>query len=251
MSSESAVNVGNLIGQLESYADKGLGALENAKQEILQLTERVSQLEASQARLEKKLNQLLDGDSLKTDSVSSPKGSLVETTEQAEKVIAAEEVKEALEVKEAVEAEPAIKTAAMALDKLNPQQRLQHWVKSYPRSFIPNQPQPLKVGIHKELLATEGGDIKKIRRALASYVKVPRYLRCIKEGAVRVDLKGDNAGLVSKEEAGFAQANLQKLEQHKKQREAQKKQQQAEQQQRLAEERLQEKLSALMQLKTN
>ncbi|HKM16507.1 MAG TPA: ProQ/FinO family protein [Marinospirillum sp.] len=215
MSLESILDVNNLLEQLESYADKGLGALGTAQQDIQQLTKRVAQLET---KLEK-LTQQLD----------LPTVPAVPTAPAA--VVAAVE-------------------ATSALDKLNSQQRLKHWIKIYSSAFILSQPKPLKVGIHDDLLAAEGGELKKIQRALAGYVKLPRYLHCLKAGAVRLDLQGQPAGSVTQQEADFAQAQLQKLAQNNKQREAQKKQQQAKQEERLITDRLQNKLSALMQLNT-
>ncbi len=243
MSVEFEAGVDGLLGQLESYANKGLGALENAKQEITklearnqQLTDRVAQLEASIEKLGSRL----------AESIENPVTADFLGRSDALMVM----IKETLGV-----ASPAVCTqdktpTESELDKLNPQQRLAHWIKSYPRSFMPGQPQPLKVGIHEELQALEGGDMKKIRRALAGYVKVPRYLRCMRLGAVRLDLNGNNAGFVTKEEADFAAAHLQELEERKKQRATQKKKQQVEQQNRLTANRLQNKLSALMQLNT-
>lgn len=230
MSLETVVGVESLLEQLESYADKGLGALGSAQQEIQQLTERVTQLEAKLEALVQQINQPL-------------------TLEFASPLLVTLKTNTSLKTEMPIETAAPVETAA-PLDALNPQERLKHWIKTYPKAFMPNQPQPLKVGIHEEILAAEGGDLKKIRRALAGYVKVPRYLRCMKKGAARLDLQGSHVGLVNEEEAGFAQAHLQTLEQQKEQREAQKAQQQTEQAERLETDRLHGKLSALMQQNT-
>lgn len=231
MSLETVVGVDSLLKQLENYADKGLGALGSAQQEIQQLTERVTQLEAKLESLIQQINQPL-------------------TVELASPLMVTLKANTSLETEAPVEIKAPVETAAIDLDALNPQQRLKHWIKTYPQAFMPNQPQPLKVGIHEEILAAEGGDMKKIRRALAGYVKVPRYLRCMKKDAVRLDLQGNQAGVVNAEEAAFALAHLQRLEQQKKQREAQRIEQQAEQAKRLVAENLQDKLSALVQQNT-
>lgn len=236
MSLETVVGVESLLEQLESYADKGLGALGSAQQEIQQLTERVTQLEAKLEALVQQINQPL------TLEFASPLLVTLKTNTSLKTEMP-------IETAAPVEIETPVETAA-PLDALNPQERLKHWIKTYPKAFMPNQPQPLKVGIHEEILAAEGGDLKKIRRALAGYVKVPRYLRCMKKGAARLDLQGSHVGLVNEEEAGFAQAHLQTLEQQKQQREAQKAQQQTEQAERLETDRLHGKLSALMQQNT-
>lgn len=241
MSVKTEMDVDNLLGQLENYANKGLGALETAKQEIQTLETRNQQLSDRVELLERNIDLLRRH---LTEALTNP--AEAEFLSRSDSLMVM--IKETLGVAPPRTATPVSTLSASELDKLNPQQRLAHWIKTYPRAFMPGQPQPLKVGIHEELLAVEGGDMKKIRRALASYVKVPRYLRCMKTGAVRLDLKGNNAGFVTKEEASFAQTHLQELEQLKKQREAQKQQQEAKQHERLSAGRLQTKLSALMQL---
>lgn len=241
MSVEIDVDVDQLLGQLETYANKGISALENAKQEIARLEDQNQHLNNRVAHLEASIEMLR---TRLTTALENPvEADLINRTDSLMFMI-----KETLGV-----VSPAVKSSsttatASELDKLNPQQRLQHWIKNYPRSFMPGQPQPLQVGIHEALLAIEGGDMKKIRRALASYVKVPRYLRCMRAGAVRLDLQGNNAGFVTKEEADFAAEHLQKLEKNKKQRDTQKKKILAEKQEQLEADRLQNKLSALMKL---
>lgn len=242
MSLESILDVNNLLEQLESYADKGLGALGAAQQNIQQLTKRVAQLEAKLEKLTQQINQPL------TVELASP---LMVTLKTNTSLETETPVKTAMPV--AIEAPAEIEIpaeTAAPLDALNSQQRLKHWIKTYSSAFLISQPKPLKVGIHDDLLAAEGGELKKIRRALAGYVKLPRYLHCLKAGAVRLDLQGQPAGSVTQQEADFAQAQLQKLAQNNKQREAQKKQQQAKQEERLITDRLQNKLSALVQLNT-
>lgn len=256
MSSKSTMNVGNLFGQLENYADRSIGALENARQEIQQLTTRVTRLEADLDALRQQLSHAFSSfvKPHPEHKAAAPLDVAVTPSKAIEHAVAPviENVveKKQIEVEEVEEAQSTPKTeppkAKSNLDKLSAQERLKHWVATYPNVFIPSQPQPLKVGIHKELLAEEGGDIKKIRRALACYVKLPRYSRCIKEGAQRLDLQGNDAGLVTQEEAGFAQEHLQALEQKNKQPSAQKKQQLTKQDDS-TEGRLQNKLSALMQ----
>jgi len=235
------VDVDKLLGQLESYANKGLDALGKAKQEIAELEARNQQLNERVVQLEKNIEIL--GVRLKEALENPIEAGLLSRSDSLMVMI-----KETLGLSKPGESAKVSKPSASELDKLNPQERLAYWIKTYPRSFMPGQPQPLKIGIHEELLAVEGGDMKKIRRALASYVKVPRYLRCMKAGAVRLDLKGNNAGFVTKEEADFAAEQLQKLEANKKQRNALKKKQQLEKQEVLSSNRLKNKLSALIEM---
>lgn len=120
-------------------------------------------------------------------------------------------------------------------------------VNEYPETFSSEEPKPLKIGIQEDLVSEEKVSRGKIKRALATYVRNPRYLQSLVEGADRVDLKGESAGKVSAEEEVHAKA---KLDEYKQRRiERQKEQRKA---QRVAEkeERLSNKLDALM-AKTN
>ena len=57
------------------------------------------------------------------------------------------------------------------------------------------------MGIHQELAEREEWPNKLIRRALANYVNLPRYIKAVREGVERVDLDGQPAGKVDKEAA--------------------------------------------------
>ena len=131
------------------------------------------------------------------------------------------------------------------LEKFDAKEILAQWSQSYPKAFSTVSIQPLKIGIHEDLanihehlihksLTHEGLTIAEplpdhwIRRALASYVKSPRYLRVLKTGAVRMDLAGNNAGFVTEEEANHAKEQLemmrhQRLEKEKEVREKEEK----------------------------
>lgn len=234
--------VDDLLDQLVSYADKGLGALDSARNEIRQLEAHNAELEGRVAQLEGRINSLR---SRLTQAIQNPADAALLSRPDALMLM----IRETLGLK-VDHAAPAGIQNDPAIEGLNPQQRLQHWIKTYPKAFMPGQPQPLKVGIHEDILAAEGGEMKKIRRALAGYVKVPRYLRCMKAGAVRLDLTGRNAGFVTAEEAGFAQQQLDNLEQQKKQQDEHRNQHLLQQQQQEEEQRIKNKLSELMQRHT-
>ncbi|SFC39438.1 ProQ/FINO family protein [Marinospirillum celere] len=234
--------VDDLFDQLTSYADQGLGALGRAQQEIHALKERNLELESRVEELEGKLNQLKE--KINTQLQGPEAESLLSRPDALMMLI-----RETLGLK-APEAQKVPEEGFANLEAMNPQQRLEHWVSKYPRAFMPGQPQPLKIGIHEDLLAAEGGDQKKIRRALAGYVKLPRYLRCLKAGAVRLDLQGSNAGFVTEQEAEFAREQLELWETQKKQKEHQRRKQEEEQKKRAEEDRLSSKLQQLMQLNT-
>lgn len=83
--------------------------------------------------------------------------------------------------------------------------------KQFPNAF-PKNPAPklpLKIGIHRDLLEqseTLGISKKALREAIKVWCCGNRYWDCVVEGAVRVDLKGESVGVVTKEEATQSQA---------------------------------------------
>jgi ProP effector len=79
----------------------------------------------------------------------------------------------------------------------------------FPQCFSIEVPRaPLKIGIHAEILTALNGAIRpdQLQRALADYTSVPGYLRSIVSGASRCDLYGSPAGVVTDEEAAYANA---------------------------------------------
>lgn len=93
-------------------------------------------------------------------------------------------------------------------EKFSAKDILDQWCKRYPKAFSNPCMQPLKIGIHEDLAASEKLPDHWIRRALAGYVRSPRYLRLLKAGAVRLDLNGNNAGFITEEEALHAAEQL-------------------------------------------
>lgn len=80
-----------------------------------------------------------------------------------------------------------------------------HFPLAFPKK--PGPKLPLKIGIHKDLVAHAeqlGLSASEIRAALKKWCQGKRYNECMLAGAVRVDLQGHAAGFVSKEEATFA-----------------------------------------------
>ena len=69
---------------------------------------------------------------------------------------------------------------------------------------------PLKVGIDADLLAAVGGSIPRTEliRALAMYCSSDGYLRRVLTGALRVDLEGKPAGVVTADDEKHAKAKL-------------------------------------------
>lgn len=95
-------------------------------------------------------------------------------------------------------------TAEPAPQPPSPQALLRQWYKRYPHAFFTGHTKPLKVGIHQDLAQCEPWSGKLIRRALANYVNLPRYVKSMREGAERIDLDGNPAGKVDKEAARHA-----------------------------------------------
>jgi sRNA-binding protein len=74
---------------------------------------------------------------------------------------------------------------------------------------------PLMVGIYEAVLKSKphlGGSRKRVRSAIGNYVGGRTYLRAMIEGAVRVDLHGDPAGIVTAADAKFAAMRLARLD---------------------------------------
>ncbi|WP_240704264.1 MULTISPECIES: ProQ/FINO family protein [Cobetia] len=117
----------------------------------------------------------------------------------------------------------------------SPQALLKQWYKRYPDTFFKGHTRPLKIGIHVELLENEPWDEKLVRRALAGYVHLPRYLKAVRAGTQRVDLEGQSVGAVTEDEALHARQQLAELTRQQKEREEQ-----------AASQRISHKLSELM-----
>lgn len=63
---------------------------------------------------------------------------------------------------------------------------------------------PLNIGIHKDLLEQAealGITASDIRAAMKKWIKSKRYSECMVAGAARIDLKGQEVGFVTKDEA--------------------------------------------------
>lgn len=121
----------------------------------------------------------------------------------------------------------------------SPQSLLSQWYQRYPETFFKGHTQPLKTGIHLDLVAREPWPEKLVRRALACYVHLPRYLKAVRADAMRVDLDGQAAGTVTEGEARHARKQLDELT--KKQ-----KKQQKQHSERKESEQLDRKLSQLL-----
>lgn len=91
----------------------------------------------------------------------------------------------------------------------SPAQLFRHLSAKWPAAFNSKAPRPLKIGIHHDIRALDGElSEDELRRALRAYATMPRYLARLDAGAVRVDLDGEPAGVVSDADAATAKALL-------------------------------------------
>jgi sRNA-binding protein len=79
-------------------------------------------------------------------------------------------------------------------------------IEQFPDCFGCNDHRPLKIGIHKDLMA-RGVDRRAVRLGLSRYCGHIGYHNALVEGATRIDLDGQPAGIVTAQEAGFAAKN--------------------------------------------
>lgn len=107
-------------------------------------------------------------------------------------------------------------TAAPEATAPSPQALLQEWYQRYPGAFFQGHTRPLMVGIHEVLAAREPWPEKLVRRALACYVNLPRYLKAMREDAERIDLDGQPAGKVDAQSADYAHRKLERLQGEKR-----------------------------------
>jgi ProP effector len=81
----------------------------------------------------------------------------------------------------------------------------------FPRAFFTygGKRKPLKLGIHKDILALKLGIAQRaLSRALRAYCGNLGYLRASVTGAARIDLQGEPAGVVTADEAEHARQRL-------------------------------------------
>ena len=96
-------------------------------------------------------------------------------------------------------AQETVQEVAKEAEAPSPQALLNQWYQRYPKAFFKGHTKPLKIGIHHDLAQREPWSGKLIRRALANYVNLPRYVKSMREGAERFDLDGNPVGRVDKE----------------------------------------------------
>lgn len=202
-----------LFDLLEAQARLGLN-------EIASLRQRVATLEAENRQLREAL-----ASSAPEPELPEPHAERSHTLPERAATAVVAEVAESAETEatttppDTPEAAPAASAERQAEGELpSPQALLNEWYRRYTNTFFKGHTRPLKVGIHEDLLAREPWPEKLVRRALACYVHLPRYLKAVRVGAERVDLDGQPAGTVNEEEASHARQKLEGLQARQRER---------------------------------
>ena len=98
---------------------------------------------------------------------------------------------------------------------------LEQLYRTFPKAFIKEgDAKPLKIGIFDDLKAAIAGkpefSVSKVRAALRLYTTRLRYLYCLKEGAKRIDLEGNEVEEVSAEHVEFAKNKFEEIKDKRK-----------------------------------
>ncbi len=202
-----------MLAALECEAQGVNERLAQARARIAELEARASELETRNRELEAQLASAGRSESENGASVPEEGEELRHKTVQA----AAEGSGMALDA-EATPPEGAGSSIAQG-EAPSPQALLKQWYRRYPETFFERHTRPLAVGIHETLAAREPFDEKLIRRALAGYVNLPRYLKAVRSGVARVDLDGSDAGVVGDDDARHAREQLNTLKARQEARE--------------------------------
>lgn len=170
----------------------------DAVAEVMRLRAHLRRLEAENARLREALLRVEEGIAAASESAAASREAVAESHDR-----------------QAAAAGPVPSAPSACGDDPDrppsPRALLNQWYQRYPQAFFKGHTRPLKVGIHQDLLAREPWPEKLVRRALACYVHLPRYLKAVRAGAERVDLDGRAVGAVGDEEAQHARAKLDAL----------------------------------------
>jgi len=146
------------------------------------------------------------------------------------------------------EKSPEAKNRNRAKNRAANQAALQQLCEAYPEVFNRDNVRPLKIGIQEDLIADEKLARNRIKRALASYVRNPAYLKALVVGAERVGIDGQASGSVTEEEAAHATEKLDQIKQERRERQKQERQQARQRAEQEKEERLSNKLDQLLEL---
>ncbi|AVI62900.1 ProQ/FINO family protein [Halomonas sp. GFAJ-1] len=184
-----AASVQHLLASLEAHLERTTSELktlrrENAwlKQQLAAQSEPNDDIPVPEASLE--APESIPQQNEKTEPEAGERGATEGTVERAVTKEAAQET---------------VHEVAKGAEAPSPQALLNQWYQRYPKAFFKGHTKPLKIGIHHDLAQREPWSGKLIRRALANYVNLPRYVKSMREGVERLDLDGNPVGKVDKE----------------------------------------------------
>ena len=195
-----AASLMNILDDLEARLERTQAELHALREENQRLKQQLALKNAqSQSEPSSEATTTIDTEIHSEEAVDAkvldPKAP--ETPDQAEP-------EEAKPVETVLEEKGELSATAETAKAPSPHALLNQWYERYPKAFFKGHTKPLKVGIHQQLAEREEWPNKLIRRALANYVNLPRYIKAVREGAERVDLDGQPAGKVDKEAARHA-----------------------------------------------
>lgn len=182
-------SVMHLLDSLESRLEQAQGELQNLRNENAQLKQQLVEQAVT-------LQKTLEEPGIPAQEALAPEAEPARPEPNATEQVAFESV-DLTQTQETQEQKAA--PQAPVVDQPSPHSLLKEWYQRYPQAFFKGHTKPLKIGIHQDLAAREPWSGKLIRRTLANYVNLPRYLKSVREGVDRIDLDGQPAGKVDKE----------------------------------------------------
>lgn len=191
-----AASLTNMLDDLETR-------LERTQAELQALREENQRLKQQLAKKDTQAQSVPSSEPATTiEAETHSEAAAVDTAHVDTALVGTAPVETALEeVETALEEKVESSATAETVKAPSPHALLNQWYKRYPKAFFKGHTKPLKIGIHQELAEREEWPSKLIRRALANYVNLPRYIKAVREGVERVDLDGQPAGKVDKEAA--------------------------------------------------
>ncbi|WP_386082997.1 ProQ/FINO family protein [Vreelandella sp. F11] len=213
-----AASLMNMLDDLEARLERTQAELQALREENQRLKQQLAQQDAQEQSVPSPEPVTAVGADVPSEAAFDTKNLDAETHDANRLDVKAPEKSVSTEAAPVEAAPPATETATAAEEKAetsasheaaktpSPHALLNQWYERYPKAFFKGHTKPLKVGIHQDLVEREEWPSKLIRRALANYVNLPRYIKAVREGAERVDLDGQPAGKVDKEAALHASA---------------------------------------------
>ncbi|MGP8291710.1 ProQ/FINO family protein [Vreelandella zhanjiangensis] len=197
-------SVMHLLDSLESRFEQAQAELQNLRNENAQLKQQLVEQAVT-------LQKTLEESGIPVQEASEPESGPAASEPSAAQQDVSESISSEPISSEPMSSKPALDKQTQdvqeqeaasqvpVVEQPSPHSLLKEWYQRYPQAFFKGHTKPLKIGIHQDLAAREPWSGKLIRRTLANYVNLPRYLKSVREGVDRIDLDGQPAGKVDKE----------------------------------------------------